>query len=150
VLKSWSGGTGFVIKNVENVTVSGCRLVSYDLAFDVENASRVLLEDNHLVRNKVGVRALDVRESATFNHDISLESPFDVIRSANNAFSLTNKYVDGVFCDKNFCNEQRNAIERFMIPATTLPQLKHWLVEHVTGKREEALRDWVFGFLKTD
>src|SRR5690606_218588 len=70
VLKSWRGGRGIVLEHVNNVTIKGCRVMNYNIGILVSNASRVLLEDNHLIKNQIGVRLLDVSESATYNHDV--------------------------------------------------------------------------------
>lgn len=143
VFKSWSGGKGISIEHAENVTISGCRVVSYDIGLYVRNASRVFLEDNHLVRNQVGTRLVVVSESATFNHDVSLKAPFEVLESADNALSLTNKEVEGSFCLDNLCNRQRNALEMFLKPQTPASKMQSWLGEQLGKKSPARLLSWV-------
>jgi len=147
VLKSWTGGTGILIENSANITVSGCRIVNYDTGFQVENSTRVFLDDNHLIRNKIGTLFVGVSDSATLNQDISLQESFLVFNSNNNVLSLTNRVVRGDFCQDNFCNKQRSTVALFVQPRTTLPQMKDWLIEQITGKSSKKLFNWVFGDL---
>lgn len=140
VLKSWSGGRGITISDSVNVTVIGCRVVNYDVGFFVENSSRVFLNDNHLVKNDVGVHFKGVSDSTTFNHDVSLVLPFEVFDSRDNVLSLTNKVVSGGFCSLNFCNERRNAVFLFAAPESTVEEMGSWLF----GKTAVRLRNWVF------
>jgi len=145
VLKSWTGGKGISIEHSSNITVTGCRLVSYDKGFYVRNSTKVFLEDNHLVKNQVGARFVVVSDSATFNHDVSLIQPFEILESDHNILSLSNKFVSGDFCSENFCNEHRNAVELFLQPKTTPVQMGDWLLEHLGVKTAERLKNWVFG-----
>lgn len=144
VFKSWKGGKGISIEHSKNITVKGCRFLSYDIGMYVRNSSRIFLEDNHLVRNRVGTRFVVVEDSATFNHDVSLGSPFEILESEHNVLSLTNKVVSGSFCDVNFCNQQRNSVELFAAPKT---ELASWFVEKLGIKSPERLREWVFSGL---
>ena len=145
VLKSWSGGKGISIEHSSNVTVAGCRIVNYNTGFYVRNSTQVFLTDNHLVRNKIGTRFVVVADSATFNHDVSLSAPFEVVESRNNAISLTNKPVAGKFCNANFCNERRDAVLLFVQPRTSLPQMHSWLLDQLTGRKSvQRLYDWAF------
>ncbi|MEM3154857.1 MAG: NosD domain-containing protein [Candidatus Woesearchaeota archaeon] len=149
VLKSWNGGKGVSVEHVSNVTISKCRLVNYDIGLYVRNSSMVHLEDNHLVKNKIGTRFTVVRDSATFNHDVSLVSPFEVFESENNILSLTNKFVSGDFCSINFCNQGRNAISLFIRPKTTSREMQNWLIGQLTGRKSaQKLHEWVFGDFK--
>ena len=152
VLKSWKGGKGISIEHSSNVTVADCRIVNYNVGFYVRNSTRVFLTDNHLVRNKVGTRFVVVSESATFNHDVSLQTPFEVFESEGNVISLTNRPISGNFCDVNFCNEQRNAIALFLEPKITVQYMQSWLLDQLTGKKSaQKLYDWVFdGFSKKE
>lgn len=150
VLNSVSGKVGISVQNVENVTVKRCRIVHFDYGFLVWNSTRVLLEDNHLIRNNVGASFISSTASATLNHDVSLQRPFDVDKSSNNVFSLTNKRVDGSFCENNFCNSDMNSIERFMLPRTSPGKLKILLEEDIAGKSRTKLKEWVFSFFNQD
>ncbi|MBI4146753.1 hypothetical protein HY489_05445 [Candidatus Woesearchaeota archaeon] len=141
VLKSWSGGIGIRIENRNGVVVKNCRLVSYDAGILVRNSSGVILEENHLVRNKVGVRLVNVSSSATLNHDVSLRSAFEVSRSRNNVLSLTNKPVVGLLCKDNFCNQRKSALNAFVAPRTSQIEMHSWLVEKLTGKNPNRLRE---------
>ncbi|RJQ21463.1 right-handed parallel beta-helix repeat-containing protein [Candidatus Woesearchaeota archaeon] len=147
VLKSWRGGTGFAVENRQNVTIKDCHLVNHDIGFSVRNSSRVFLIGNHLVKTQVGVRLMNVSGSATLNHDVSLLGAFDVQESAHNVLSLKNKRVSGIFCAHNECNAKESAIETFMRPKQTPPQMSLWLSEVVTGKSVERLRAWVLAGL---
>jgi len=142
VLKSWQGGKGITIENVANVSISDCRILNYWIGFSVRNSSKVLLTDNHLLRNTIGGRFVGVTSSATFNYDVSLEVPIEVERSSNNVFSLSNKPVSGSWCLENFCNQGRSAIATFMAPRTNPQQMRSWLKEKLTGS--ERLRKIVF------
>jgi parallel beta-helix repeat protein len=145
VLKSWKGGKGISVEHSSNITVTNCRVVNYNTGFYVRNSTRVFLEDNHLVRNKVGTRFVVVSESATFNHDVSLQAAFEIFESEGNAISLTNRRVSGDFCQLNFCNERRNAVFLFAQPKTTVPELHNWLLDQLTGRKSvQRLYDWVF------
>ncbi len=140
VLKTWRGGTGIIIEGVNNVTISGCRLNGHDVGFLVKNSSQVFLRDNHLINTKVGARFFNVSKSATLNHDVSLQTAFDVRDSVDNSLSLKNKKVVGLFCEKNFCNVKESATQTFMAPKLSLPKLVSWVKSKITGKSEESLR----------
>ncbi len=143
VLKSWNGGRGISIEGSDNVTINGCRVLNYNLGFFVKDSSRVFLNDNHLVKNLVGARFVNVSESATFNHDVSLQSAFEVLDSYNNVISLTNKVVSGRFCSDNFCNERRSAVFTFAAPRATKDEMSSWIFDKV-GKSAARLRIWAF------
>ena len=150
VFKSWNGNIGVLIKDSSNVTVKGCRVLSYQTGIYVRNSSSVLLLDNHLIRNEVGMRFDLVSDSAALNHDVSLRMPFEIIASKNNVISLLNKPVDYQFCKDNFCNERRDAIYHFMKPETTPAQMHSLLLYQLSGKKSaQRLHDWVFGFFST-
>jgi len=147
VLKSWSGGKGVSIEHSSNITVTNCRLVSYNIGIYARNSTNVYLEDNHLVRNKIGTRFVLVSDSATLNQDVSLTAPFEIMESENNVLSLTNKAVYGDFCDSNFCNEKRNAVTTFVQPKITSLEMGSWLLDQLTGRKSlQKFYDYVFGF----
>jgi len=143
VLKGWNGGKAVSIERASNVTVRGCRLVGYDAGFEVRNSTRIFLEDNHLVKNVIGARFVGVSDSATFNHDVSLSAPFELLESDHNALSLSNKVVEGGFCAKNFCNQNRNALSLVLAPHVSLPMMHSWLFQAITGKNSLFFRAWV-------
>lgn len=150
VLKSWNGGKGISIEHMSNVTVTNCRIVNYNTGIYVRNSTLIYLEDNHLVKNKIGTRFTVVKDSATFNHDVSLSAPFEILESENNVLSLTNKFVEGSFCASNFCNEKRNAVTLFIQPKTTAPQMQNWLFDQITGKKSvQKFYEYVFGSFST-
>lgn len=140
VLKTWRGGTGIIVEGVKNVTISGCRLNGHDVGFLVKNSSQVYLHDNHLINTKVGARLFNVTKSATLNHDVSLQTAFDVRDSSDNSLSLKNKKVVGLFCERNFCNVKESATQTFMAPKLSVPGMVSWLKSKITGKSEEKLR----------
>lgn len=147
VFKSWSGGKGISIEHATNVTVSGCRLISYDIGLYVRNSSHVFLQDNHLVKNKVGTRFVVVSKSATRNHDVSLQAPFELLESEGNAISLTNKVVEGEFCKTNYCNKDRGALDMFLLAQTPSEDMAFWLGDQVAKDAAQALFERAFGSL---
>ena len=148
VLKSWSGGTGIKIENSENVTVKSCRFVSYDTAFYARNSTRLLLVDNHLLGSKIGVKFVIVSESATYNHDVSLQEPFEMIESSRNILSLSNKKAEGRFCGENFCNEDKNTISLFILPKTTKEDFQKTIELSITGKSKAALKSLILNGIR--
>jgi len=150
VLKTWNGNNGILIEDSVNVTVSGCRIISFQTGIQVRNSSKVVLTDNHLIKNEVGTRFDLVSDSAVSNFDVSLRMPFELIESKNNAVSLLNKRVEGDFCADNFCNEQKNSMELFVQSKTAAPDLGSWLLEQITGKKTaQRLNSWVFAGFST-
>ncbi len=146
VLKSWKGGRGISIEHSANVTITNCRVVNYNIGLHVRNSTEVYLEDNHLVKNKIGTRFVLVSDSATFNHDVSLSVPFEINQSEDNILSLTNKFVEGDFCSANFCNEKRSAIDSFVEPEMSAPVMESWLLDQLTGRNSiKKFYDYVFG-----
>ncbi len=144
VLKSWNKGKGISIEHVENVTVKKCRVLHYQTGIYVRNSTRVFLLDNHLIRNQEGTRFVVVKDSATYNHDVSLGVPFTVLESEGNVISLSNRVVSGDFCETNFCNTRQQAVEHAMIPPITISDFYNWLSEQVGGKSEGRLYNWLF------
>jgi parallel beta-helix repeat protein len=150
VLKTWNGNNGILIENSVNVTVTGCRIISFQTGIHVRNSSKVILTDNHLIKNEVGTRFDLVSDSAVSNFDVSLRMPFELIESKNNAVSLLNKRVEGDFCADNFCNEQKNSMELFVQSKTVAPDLGGWLLEQIAGKKTaQRLHNWVFDGFST-
>ncbi len=146
VLKSWNGGKGISIEHSSNVTITHCHVVNYYVGIYARNSTNVDLEDNNLVRNRIGTRFVLVSDSATFNQDVSLTAPFEIMESENNVLSLTNKAVYGDFCASNFCNEQRNAVTTFVQPKINSLEMGSWLLDQLTGRKSmQKFYDWVFG-----
>lgn len=139
VFKGWKGGVGVAVLDSVNVTVRGCRVNGFDIGFEVKNSSFVVLFDNHLVKNKFGVRFARVSQSATLNHDVSLSSSFVVSESVKNAFTLTNKFVNGEFCRVNYCNIHRDAVFLAAAPKLSHEQMQEWLKSKIEGKSKENL-----------
>jgi hypothetical protein len=147
VLKSFTGGDGISIENSNNVTVKGCRINGYDVGFNVVNATSVFLSDNHLVKNKVGASFSRVYRSSTLNQDVSLSAPFVVSESEKNALSLTNKFVNGSFCDSNYCNLHRDAVVLASKPKLSRQGMAVWFSTQFGAKSQSRLHSWVFGNL---
>ena len=145
VLSGLIGYQGVTIKNSRNVTVQNCKLQGYERGFAVSNSSGIVLVDNSLVKNRVGIQFTGVTKSAVFNHDISLRSDLELVKSEGNFLSNVNKPVRGDFCRKNICNQPRNALPLFLQPQTAKPVMKTWLSEQVTPAQK--LKKWVFGGL---
>jgi hypothetical protein len=144
VLKSFTGGNGISIENSNNVTIKGCRVNGYDVGFDVKNATLVLLSDNHLVKNKVGVSFSRVFRSSTLNQDVSLSNAFIVSESEKNALSLTNKFVSEDFCDVNYCNLHRDAVVLASKPKLSRQGMAVWFSTQFGEKSQSRLYSWVF------
>lgn len=147
VLKSWKGGTGISVENSNNVSVKGCRLTGFDIGFEILNATLVVLSDNHLLKNKIGVRFGKVSRSATFNQDVSLSSAFIVSESEKNALSLTNKFVTGGFCENNYCNIHRDAALLAATPKLSRAGMSVWFAGQFDKKSKSRLQSWAFGNL---
>jgi len=147
ILKSFTGGSGISIENSNNVTVKGCRLNGFDVGFDVQNATSVFLSDNHLVKNKVGVSFSRVFRSSTLNQDVSLSAPFEISESEKNALSLTNKFVNGSFCDVNYCNLHRDAVVLASKPKLSRQGMAVWFSTQFGEKSQSRLYSWVFNGL---
>ena len=148
VLKSWKSGKGVTVEFANNVTVTGCRIVNYYTGFYVRNSTNVYLIDNHLVRNKEGTRFLSVKDSATYNNDVSLEKPVTIMQSENNVITLTNRLITGSFCDKNYCNMRKQVVDVAMQPKTDVEGLRNWLADQITGKKtRKRLMNWAFSSL---
>jgi len=147
VLISFTGGDGISIENSNNVTVKGCRVNGFDAGFVVSNATSVFLSDNHLVKNKVGARFSRVFRSSTLNQDVSLSAPFEVSESEKNALSLTNKFVNGSFCDLNYCNLHRDAVVLASKPKLSRNGMAVWFSTQFGAKSQSKLYSWVFGNL---
>lgn len=144
VLISFTGGEGISIENSNNVTVKGCRVNGFDVGFDVKNATSVFLSDNHLVKNKIGARFSRVFRSSTLNQDVSLSAPFDIFESEKNALSLTNKFVNGSFCDINYCNLHRDAVVLASKPKLSRQGMAVWFSTQFGTKSQSKLYSWVF------
>jgi len=145
VLNSWEDGKGISIEHSWNVTVKKCRVINYKTGIYVRNSTNVLLINNHLIRNQIGTRFAVVSESSTLNHDVSLQTPFEMLGSQHNALSLTNKFVSGDYCSDNFCNEPVDAVTLFARPKTTSFELQNWLRGQLSTKSAARLYKWVFG-----
>jgi len=145
VFNSWDRGKGFSIEHSNNITVSDCRIINYNVGMYVRNSTNILLEDNYLLRNKIGTRFVLASKSGTFNHDVSITSPFEIFDSESNAFSLTNKVVRGDFCKNNYCNRSYDAVVLQASPKNSEPELAAWLNNQIDLKRN--LYYWIFGDL---
>jgi len=122
-------------------------LNSYDVGFEVLNATLVVLSDNHLLKNKIGTRFGKVSRSATLNHDVSLSSAFIVSDSEKNALSLTNKFVSGDFCANNYCNLHRDAVILAATPKLSRAGMSVWFANQFDKKSSNRLQSWAFGNL---
>lgn len=139
------GYQGVTIQNSRNVTVQNCKLHGYERGFSVKNSSGVVLIDNNLVRNRVGVQFVEVTKSAVFNHDVSLRSDLELSKSEGNFLSHVNKPVSGDYCRKNLCGQPKSALPLFLSPQTSKPVMRTWLKENVAPSLK--LKKWVFGDL---
>lgn len=125
-----------------NVSVRNCHILNFETAFLVKNASQVFLLDNHLVRNRVGVSLIDVRDSVVYNRDVSLQDPMYVRKSDHNIISSVNRFIEGAFCASNYCNRNRRVIETFMAPKNDARSFAEWFAFQLTP--QEQLRRWLY------
>ncbi len=146
VLKSWSGGTGVSVLHSSNVTILDCRIVNYDVGLYAFNSSKVFFNDNILVKNRIGSKFVNLSDSATFNHDVSLSVAFEISDSRNNVLSLTNKQLHGSYCSVNFCNQPRSTVSLFVAPKTPVSRMKTWLFDQLSGKNSD-FHSWFFSSL---
>ena len=148
VLTGLKSDVGVRVIRATNVTVANCSVVGHGRGFVVQNSSDVLLLDNNLVRNHVGVSLLGVFDSSVYDKDVSLYAPFEVVKSERNALSLSNKPVRGDFCRVNFCDESRAGVLLNVQPRISKREMGIWLSDGVTGRSvENRFKAWVFGGL---
>jgi len=145
VFNNWGTNTGISIEHSYNVTLKNCRVINYNIGIYVRNSTNILLFDNNLIRNNIGTRLVVVSDSGISNNDVSLGVPFEIIESNNNAISLTNKYVEGSFCDSNFCNRDIDSVILMATPKNTESQLNSWLNNQIDTSKN--FFDWVFNDL---
>jgi len=141
ILKGAYAGEGFRVSG-ENITIKDCRMINFETAFLVMNASRVFLLDNHVVRSMVGSSLIGVDDSVVYNRDVTLETPVYVRKSKNNIVSSMNRFVQGAFCEHNYCNRNRNVIETFMEPKNDAHEFSEWFSYRLDPRAQ--LQRWLY------
>lgn len=98
-------GQGIFIDGADGVTVKNCNILNYDAGIYVKEGNRNVIEQNALLKNKVGVRMLQAFENQFItNADKSIIKPVSALASKFNSFWITNKDLDQSFCEVNLCN----------------------------------------------
>jgi parallel beta-helix repeat protein len=98
-------GQGVFIDGADGVTVKNCNILNYDAGIYVKEGNRNVIEQNALLKNKVGVRMLQAFENQFItNADKSIIKPVSALASKFNSFWITNKDLDQSFCEVNLCN----------------------------------------------
>ena len=98
-------GQGIFIDGADGVTVKNCNILNYDAGVYVKEGNRNVIEQNALLKNKVGVRMLQAFENQFItNADKSIIKPVSALASKFNSFWITNKDLEQSFCEVNLCN----------------------------------------------
>jgi len=101
-------GTGITIENRQNIKITKCNVLTFHVGVYIKNSSYVLLEDNALLKNRIGIRMLNAYENTIIKHaDKSTQTPVSMITSKFNKFMI-NKPIDEEYCVDNLCNEEKD------------------------------------------
>ena len=74
----------------------------------IKNVTNSLIEQNAILKNRIGIRMLDSYENVIRdNNDRSRQVPVSAINSKFNVIMLGNRNIDREFCEFNSCNEFR-------------------------------------------
>jgi len=106
---NYQQGTGITIANRQNITITKCNILTYNVGVFITNSSNVHLYDNALLKNDVGVRMYNAYENRIEKHnDKSLIKPISALTSKYNTVLLGNKRIDREFCEVNACNTEKD------------------------------------------
>ncbi len=98
---------GITVEDVSNVTVRNCNIATFNIAILMKNATFSLIEDNALLKGRIGIRMIDSYENLIRdNVDKSTVKAISAINSMFNTVMLNNKNIDQGFCEVNSCNKQ--------------------------------------------
>ncbi|MBW3004919.1 hypothetical protein KY310_03735 [Candidatus Woesearchaeota archaeon] len=101
-------GTGIIIEGRKNVVITKCNVLTFHVGVYLKNSSYILLEDNAMLKNRIGLRFLNAFENTIIKHaDKSTQTPVSMITSKFNKFDI-NKPIDKEYCFENLCNEEKD------------------------------------------
>lgn len=101
-------GKGIIIEGRKNVVVARCNIVTFDIGIFLQNSSFITLEDNALLKNRIGIRMMNSYENTIIKiADKSTQTPLSMVMSKFNKFDI-NKPIDEEYCEDNLCNEERD------------------------------------------
>lgn len=101
-------GTGITVEDSKNVMIMNCNIVTFHVGIYLKNSSFVTLEDNAMLKNRIGIRMLNSHENRILQHaDKSTQTPLSLITSKFNRFMI-NKPIDREYCIDNLCNEEKD------------------------------------------
>ena len=101
-------GTGIIIEGRKNIVITKCNMLTFHVGIYIKNSTNVLLEDNAMLKNRIGIRMLNAYENTIIKHaDKSTQTPLSMITSKFNKFDM-NKPIDEEYCISNLCNEEKD------------------------------------------
>jgi parallel beta-helix repeat protein len=100
---------GIRAENVDGITIRNCNVVTFNQGLYLKNVTNSLIEDNAMLKNRIGIRMLDSYENTIRdNSDKSFQVAVSAINSKFNVVMLGNKDIERAFCEVNACNEYRD------------------------------------------
>ncbi len=100
---------GLRLENVDGVTVKNCNVITFNQGIYLKNVTNSLIEDNAVLKNRIGIRLLDSFENTIRdNNDKSYQLAVSAINSKYNIVIIGNKEIERSFCEVNACNEFRD------------------------------------------
>ncbi|MBW3002456.1 right-handed parallel beta-helix repeat-containing protein [Candidatus Woesearchaeota archaeon] len=101
-------GKGIIIEGRKNVVVTRCNIITFDIGIFLQNSSFITLEDNALLKNRIGIRMMNAYENTIIKTaDKSTQTPLSMVMSKFNRFDI-NKPIDEEYCADNLCNEEKD------------------------------------------
>ncbi|HLC33031.1 MAG TPA: NosD domain-containing protein [Candidatus Nanoarchaeia archaeon] len=110
ILRGFDGqGVGIKIENADNVTVRNCHILTFDQGMLLKNVTNSLIEDNGLLKNRIGIRMIESYENTIRkNNDRSHQLAISAVSSKFNVVMFGNRDIDRAFCEVNACNRERD------------------------------------------
>jgi len=100
---------GIRVENADGVTIRNCNILTFNQGLYLKNVTNSLIEDNGILKNRIGIRLLDSFENTIQNNnDKSFQLAVSAINSKYNIVMLGNKKIERAFCGENACNEYRD------------------------------------------
>lgn len=100
---------GLKVVNSNNLTLRNCNIVTFTQGLYLKNVTNSLIEDNSLLKNRIGIRLLDAFEnSIKNNNDKSFQVAVSAINSKYNYIIHNNKDIKRAFCAVNACNQYKD------------------------------------------
>jgi parallel beta-helix repeat protein len=101
-------GIAINIEGRKNAVITRCNIVAFDIGILLQNSSYITLEDNALLKNRIGIRMLNSYENTIIKiADKSTQTPLSMVMSKFNKFDI-NKPIDEDYCTDNLCNEEKD------------------------------------------